>query len=66
VTANEKHQCYGIKKILVLLSSNSITEGRGFLPIAACPAIALATADLPMGKKKNNLCVLCDSVVKKY
>jgi len=27
-----------------------------FLPIVACPAIALATADLPMGKKRKTLC----------
>jgi hypothetical protein len=42
------------KKILVLLSNSSITEGKGFF----------AHRRLPMGKKKNILCVLRVSVVK--
>jgi hypothetical protein len=29
-----------------------------FWPIGTCPAIALATADLPIGQKQNKLCVL--------
>jgi hypothetical protein len=34
-----------------------------FCPIGTCPAIALATADLPIGQKKDPLCALCVSVV---
>ena len=55
--ANEKHQCWSIKKILDLKSSARITEGTGFLPIRGLSRKG-SLAGLPMGKKINILCVL--------
>ena len=51
-----KASMLSIKKFLVLIGSDAIAEGTGFF----------AHRHLPMGEKKNNLCVLRDSVVKKY